>query len=122
MHISVVLNVTYCKIQRPFLVASISILSSFLVFDSFYQSLLYLPLRAPAVQLFLGTCIPDTSKIKNPQSALLSNHEVLLHLRQEEAEYTGTDGTARERKPPSGLSHMLRDVSTFIFKLPLDHD
>jgi hypothetical protein len=54
---------------------------------------------------------PNTPQIKNPQSALLSNHEVLLHLRKEEAEYTGTDGTGRKRPQPSGLNHMLRDVS-----------
>ncbi|PSN71920.1 hypothetical protein BS50DRAFT_569516 [Corynespora cassiicola Philippines] len=47
--------------------------------------------------------------VTNPQSALLSNHEVLLHLRTEEAEYTGEDGTGRERKKPSGLEHVLRD-------------
>ncbi|KAL5118750.1 hypothetical protein ACEQ8H_003253 [Pleosporales sp. CAS-2024a] len=52
--------------------------------------------------------------IKNPQSALLSNHEVLLHLRKEEAEYTGTDGTGRKRSQPSGLSHMLRDGLTYL--------
>ena len=49
-------------------------------------------------------------QIKNAQSALLSNHELLLHLRAEEAEYTGTDGTSRNRKKPTGLNHMLRDV------------
>ncbi|KAF1349253.1 hypothetical protein EJ07DRAFT_169551 [Lizonia empirigonia] len=47
--------------------------------------------------------------IKNPQSALLSNHELLLHLRQEDAEYTGEDGTERKRWKPKGLEHMLRD-------------
>jgi hypothetical protein len=116
MHVSVILNDTSCKLQCLFLVASTSLLSAFLFSGSPHQSLLRLPLRAPAVHLILGTCIPDTSKIKNPQSALLSNHEVLLHLRQEEAEYVGTDGTGRERKPPSGLSHMLRDVSIFVFQ------
>jgi hypothetical protein len=50
------------------------------------------------------------SQIKNPQSALLSNHELLLHLRQEDAEYTGEDGTDRKRWKPKGLEHMLRDV------------
>ncbi|KAF1917670.1 HRDC-like protein [Ampelomyces quisqualis] len=52
--------------------------------------------------------------IKNPQSAQLSNHEVLLHLRKEEAEYTGTDGTKRNRAPPSGLNHMLRDGLAYL--------
>ncbi|KAH8712104.1 HRDC-like protein [Phaeosphaeriaceae sp. PMI808] len=52
--------------------------------------------------------------IKNPQSALLSNHEVLLHLRQEEAEYSGTDDTNRKRNQPSGLKHMLRDGLTYL--------
>ncbi|KAH3940421.1 hypothetical protein HBI81_019230 [Parastagonospora nodorum] len=52
--------------------------------------------------------------IKNPQSALLSNHEVLQHLRQEEAEYHGTDGTDRKRHLPSGLNHMLRDGLTYL--------
>ena len=50
------------------------------------------------------------TQIKTPQSALLSNHEVLLHLRQEDAEYTGADETGRKRKKPSGLTHILRDV------------
>lgn len=52
--------------------------------------------------------------IKNPQSALLSNHELLLHLRKEEAEYSGTDGTGRARQKPSGLNHMLRDGLTYL--------
>ncbi|KAF2873910.1 hypothetical protein BDV95DRAFT_605376 [Massariosphaeria phaeospora] len=47
--------------------------------------------------------------IKTPQSGLLSNHELLLHLRQEDAEYTGTDGTGRARLKPSGLDHTLKD-------------
>ncbi|KAF2621949.1 hypothetical protein BU25DRAFT_415640 [Macroventuria anomochaeta] len=52
--------------------------------------------------------------IKNPQSALISNHELLLHLRQEEAEYTGEDGTDRKRWKPKGLEHMLRDGLTYL--------
>ncbi|KAF1848836.1 uncharacterized protein K460DRAFT_364788 [Cucurbitaria berberidis CBS 394.84] len=52
--------------------------------------------------------------IKNPQSALLSNHELLLHIQKEEAEYTGADGTGRSRPKPSGLSHMLRDGLTYL--------
>ncbi|EOA87914.1 hypothetical protein ACJQWK_08186 [Exserohilum turcicum] len=52
--------------------------------------------------------------IKTPQSALLTNHEVLLHLLTEEAEYTGTDGTDRKRKKPSGLTHMLRDGLAYL--------
>ncbi|KAJ4355043.1 hypothetical protein N0V95_003261 [Ascochyta clinopodiicola] len=52
--------------------------------------------------------------IKNAQSALLSNHELLLHLRQEEAEYTGEDGTERKRYKPKGLEHMLRDGLTYL--------
>ncbi|KZM24101.1 uncharacterized protein EKO05_0010281 [Ascochyta rabiei] len=52
--------------------------------------------------------------IKNAQSALLSNHELLLHLRQEEAEYTGEDGTERKRWKPKGLEHMLRDGLTYL--------
>ncbi|KAF2832481.1 hypothetical protein CC86DRAFT_89962 [Ophiobolus disseminans] len=52
--------------------------------------------------------------IKNPQSALLSNHEVLLHLRKEEAEYKGTDDTDRKRHQPSGLNHMLRDGLAYL--------
>ncbi|XPS95487.1 hypothetical protein M3J09_004777 [Ascochyta lentis] len=52
--------------------------------------------------------------IKNAQSALLSNHELLLHLREEEAEYTGTDGTERKRWKPKGLEHMLRDGLTYL--------
>jgi hypothetical protein len=52
--------------------------------------------------------------IKNPQSAQISNHELLLHLRQEEAEYSGTDGTERDRKKPKGLEHMLRDGLAYL--------
>ncbi|KAL6707291.1 hypothetical protein ACN47E_004279 [Coniothyrium glycines] len=52
--------------------------------------------------------------IKVPQSALLSNHELLLHLRQEDAEYEGTDGTERKRSKPSGLNHMLRDGLSYL--------
>ncbi|OAL02170.1 hypothetical protein IQ06DRAFT_292889 [Phaeosphaeriaceae sp. SRC1lsM3a] len=52
--------------------------------------------------------------IKNPQSALLSNHEVLLHLRKELAEYTGNDDTGRKRAQPSGLGHMLRDGIAYL--------
>ncbi|KAH9875606.1 hypothetical protein IAQ61_003070 [Plenodomus lingam] len=59
-------------------------------------------------------------QIKTPQSALLSNHELLLHLRQEEAEYSGTDGIldengrSRKRAKPAGLNHMLRDGLTYL--------
>ncbi|KAJ4318285.1 hypothetical protein N0V94_004492 [Neodidymelliopsis sp. IMI 364377] len=52
--------------------------------------------------------------IKNPQSALLSNHELLLHLRQEAAEYDGEDGTERNRRKPKGLEHMLRDGLVYL--------
>ncbi|OSS52033.1 hypothetical protein B5807_03694 [Epicoccum nigrum] len=52
--------------------------------------------------------------IKNPQSALLTNHELLLHLRQEDAEYTGEDGTDRKRWKPKGLEHMLRDGLSYL--------
>ena len=54
------------------------------------------------------------SQIKTPQSALLSNHEVLLHLLTEEAEYTGTDASSRARKKPSGLNHVLRDGLAYL--------
>lgn len=56
------------------------------------------------------TTLTPLPQIKNPQSALLTNHELLLHLRQEDAEYTGEDGTDRKRWKPKGLEHMLRDV------------
>ncbi|KAJ4986980.1 RNA polymerase III subunit C17 [Stagonosporopsis vannaccii] len=52
--------------------------------------------------------------IKNPQSALITNHELLLHLRQEDAEYTGEDGTDRKRWKPKGLEHMLRDGLSYL--------
>ncbi|KAF2998287.1 hypothetical protein E8E13_007222 [Curvularia kusanoi] len=52
--------------------------------------------------------------IKTPQSALLTNHELLLHLRQEDAEYTGEDGTDRKRWKPKGLEHMLRDGLSYL--------
>ncbi|PVI04953.1 hypothetical protein DM02DRAFT_134400 [Periconia macrospinosa] len=47
--------------------------------------------------------------IKSAQSALLSNHEVFLHLQAEQAEYNGTDGTSRKRKPPPGLQEIIKD-------------
>ncbi|KAH6621740.1 HRDC-like protein [Boeremia exigua] len=52
--------------------------------------------------------------IKNPQAALITNHELLLHLRQEDAEYTGEDGTDRKRWKPKGLEHMLRDGLAYL--------
>ncbi|KAJ4384994.1 hypothetical protein N0V86_000599 [Didymella sp. IMI 355093] len=52
--------------------------------------------------------------IKNPQSSLITNHELLLHLRQEDAEYSGTDGTERDRRKPKGLEHMLRDGLAYL--------
>ncbi|KAF2175126.1 hypothetical protein K469DRAFT_703002 [Zopfia rhizophila CBS 207.26] len=52
--------------------------------------------------------------IKEPQSALLSNHELLLHLQAEEAEYSGTDGTHRERAKPPGLKEVLRDALSYL--------
>lgn len=58
-------------------------------------------------------------KIKNPQAALLSNHEVLLHLRAQEAEYSGTDGTGRKRTKPAGLQSALKDVSFAHTPLPV---
>ena len=54
------------------------------------------------------------AQISNPQSALLTNHEVLLHLLAEDAEYTGADSTCRQRKKPSGLNHVLRDGLTYL--------
>ncbi|KAF2278950.1 uncharacterized protein EI97DRAFT_224177 [Westerdykella ornata] len=53
-------------------------------------------------------------QITNPQSALLSNHEVLLHLQEQEAEYTGTDGTGRKREKPAGLKDCLRDTLEYL--------
>ncbi|KAF2267169.1 hypothetical protein CC78DRAFT_530971 [Lojkania enalia] len=53
-------------------------------------------------------------KIKNAQSAVISNHELLLHLRAEEAEYEGTDGTGRGRPKPPGLKNMLQDTLTYL--------
>ncbi|KAF2748296.1 hypothetical protein M011DRAFT_466702 [Sporormia fimetaria CBS 119925] len=52
--------------------------------------------------------------IKTPQSALLSNHEVLLHLREQEAEYNGTDGTGRARTKPAGFKNALQDTITYL--------
>ncbi|KAF2791569.1 hypothetical protein K505DRAFT_280425 [Melanomma pulvis-pyrius CBS 109.77] len=56
--------------------------------------------------------------IKNAQSALLSNHELLLHLRAEEAEYSGADGTGRERPMPSGLKYVLEDTLLYLSPPP----
>ncbi|KAF2204327.1 hypothetical protein GQ43DRAFT_438056 [Delitschia confertaspora ATCC 74209] len=52
--------------------------------------------------------------IKEIQSALLSNHEVFLHLQAEEAEYSGSDGTGRGRKKPAGLKATLRDTLSYL--------
>ncbi|KAH7130181.1 HRDC-like protein [Dendryphion nanum] len=49
--------------------------------------------------------------IKQAQTALLSNHEVLLHLRSVAAEYDD----AKERRPcPKGLSDMLQDGLAYL--------
>ncbi|KAF2008140.1 hypothetical protein P154DRAFT_516860 [Amniculicola lignicola CBS 123094] len=53
-------------------------------------------------------------KIKEVQTALLSNHEVLLHLQELDAEYTGTDGTGRARKKPKGVSDILQDGQIYL--------
>ncbi|CAI6342177.1 unnamed protein product [Periconia digitata] len=52
--------------------------------------------------------------IKTAQSALLSNHEVLLHLQTESAEYDGTDDTNRKRRPPPGLKEILQDAQHYL--------
>jgi hypothetical protein len=56
-----------------------------------------------------------STKIKHPQSALLSNHEVLLHLQAEQAEHYGPDQHGRKRTMPKGLEEVLSDV-----RLPLE--
>ncbi|KAF2704671.1 hypothetical protein K504DRAFT_460942 [Pleomassaria siparia CBS 279.74] len=57
--------------------------------------------------------------IKNAQSALLSNHELLIHLRAEEAEYAGTDGTYRARPKPKGLKDVLEDTISYLSPSPM---
>jgi hypothetical protein len=52
--------------------------------------------------------------IKAPQTALLTNHEVLLHLTAEEAEYDGTDGTNRSRPQPSNYTTILRESLSYL--------
>ncbi|KAF2020145.1 hypothetical protein BU24DRAFT_459753 [Aaosphaeria arxii CBS 175.79] len=52
--------------------------------------------------------------IINPQSSLLSNHEVLLHVRAVDAEYTGEDSTSRARTKPPGLKNMLQDTIQYL--------
>ncbi|KAF2119481.1 RNA polymerase Rpb4-domain-containing protein [Lophiotrema nucula] len=65
-------------------------------------------------------------KIKEAQSALLSNHELLLHLRAEKAEYPdkddkdgkdskdSRDGNHHARKPPPGLENIFKDALTYL--------
>ncbi|KAF2475483.1 uncharacterized protein BDR25DRAFT_279570 [Lindgomyces ingoldianus] len=53
-------------------------------------------------------------KIKNPQSSLLTNHEVLLHMRSEKADYDNRYGTKLNREVPSGLNAMLRDGLAYL--------
>ncbi|KAF2654693.1 hypothetical protein K491DRAFT_693620 [Lophiostoma macrostomum CBS 122681] len=60
-------------------------------------------------------------RIKNAQSALLSNHEVLLHLREQDAEYEGTDGTGRGRQKPKGFRDVLQDGLAYLQSQTQDH-
>lgn len=59
-------------------------------------------------KLLLGTY---GYQVTQSQAALLSNHEVFVHLQAVQAEHDGTDGTGRERPQPPGLKNTLRDVS-----------
>ncbi|KAF2805043.1 uncharacterized protein BDZ99DRAFT_111972 [Mytilinidion resinicola] len=53
-------------------------------------------------------------KILKAQTALLTNWEVAQILKTEAAEYSGSDGTARERKPPQNLKDMMTGASLYL--------
>ncbi|OCK75129.1 hypothetical protein K432DRAFT_309239, partial [Lepidopterella palustris CBS 459.81] len=56
--------------------------------------------------------------ILEAQSAILTNHEVLAHLEEQEAEYGGTDNTGRTRPKPDGLKAVLRDAKIYLTRPP----
>ncbi|KAF2732313.1 hypothetical protein EJ04DRAFT_566096 [Polyplosphaeria fusca] len=60
-------------------------------------------------------------KIKQAQSAILTNHEVLLHLRSVEAEYSGTDGRNNARPIPPNLKLMLKDSTEYLESTQTHH-
>ncbi|KAK8157917.1 hypothetical protein BKA80DRAFT_178018, partial [Phyllosticta citrichinensis] len=51
-------------------------------------------------------------KILEKSSSVLSNWEVLNIVREQKAEYEGTDGTGRARPMPSNLNRILTDVES----------
>ncbi|KAF2683203.1 hypothetical protein K458DRAFT_390473 [Lentithecium fluviatile CBS 122367] len=57
-----------------------------------------------------------TMRIKHPQSALLTNHEVLLHLQEEQEEEYGMDRSGRMRRMPKDLEEVVRDGITYLTK------
>ncbi|XTI94521.1 HRDC-like protein [Cenococcum geophilum] len=48
-------------------------------------------------------------KILESQSAVLTNYEVLTHLLELDAEYSGADGEGRARKKPDNLKIIMKD-------------
>ncbi|ORX93472.1 hypothetical protein BCR34DRAFT_608566 [Clohesyomyces aquaticus] len=53
-------------------------------------------------------------QIKTPQSGLLTNHEVLLHMQSEAADYHARYGTEKPEGFPTGLNAMLRDSLSYL--------
>ncbi|KAK7539161.1 hypothetical protein IWX50DRAFT_370083 [Phyllosticta citricarpa] len=53
-------------------------------------------------------------KVLEKSSSVLSNWEVLNIVREQKAEYEGTDGTGRARPMPSNLSRILTDVESHL--------
>lgn len=53
-------------------------------------------------------------KILESQSAVLTNYEVLTHLLELDAEYSGADGEGRARKKPENLKIIMKDTLTYL--------
>lgn len=53
-------------------------------------------------------------KILESQSAVLTNYEVLTHLLELDAEYSGADGEGRARKKPDNLKMIMKDTLTYL--------
>lgn len=53
-------------------------------------------------------------KILESQSAILTNYEVLTHLLELDAEYSGADGEGRARKKPENLKTIMKDTLIYL--------
>lgn len=54
-------------------------------------------------------------KVLEKQSSVLTNWEVLNIVREQKAEYEGSDGAGRTRPMPSNLNRILTDVRLLPF-------